>query len=188
VSCPKDNSSFESSFLTLKMNKQEVIQGNIIRIRELRREKEGDEIICQREINQNINRIMTNQPLTRPLRVLNRSCEFRKKYEEIFNFANEDKIKEEVKAKKREYYQKPEVKAKQREYYQKPEVKAKKREYYQKPEVKAKKREYYQKPEVKAKQREYYQKPEVKARQREYRKRLNILKSRWKIKTHSKKH
>ena len=57
----------------------------------------------------------------------------------------------------REYRQRhaEELKAKRREYYQRPDVKAKQREYYQRPDVKAKQREY---------QREYYQRPDVKAR------------------------
>ena len=82
------------------MNREESIKSII----ERRKENEGDEeVICIREINQNINRIMTNQPLTRPLRVLNRSCEFKKRYEEVFNFAHEAELKQEVKKRVREY-------------------------------------------------------------------------------------
>ena len=90
---------------------------SIKKIIERRIENEGEEeVICIKEVNQNINRIMTNQPLTRPLRALNKSCNFRKKYEEVFNYAHEENLKEEVKQKNKEYQQKPEVKKKRREY------------------------------------------------------------------------
>ena len=112
----------------MKLKETEQIE-NIKSIIKLREENEGSEIICIREINNNINRVMTNQPLTRPLRVLNKSCEFKKRYNAYCDIVEGDLKK----AKQREYSQKPEVKAKQREYHQK---------YYQKPEVKAKQREY----------------------------------------------
>lgn len=42
-----------------------------------RKENESKEVICPREIAENILRVQTGQPLTRPLRVLNRSCDFK---------------------------------------------------------------------------------------------------------------
>ena len=39
--------------------------------------------ICIREVNENIRRVETGQPLTRSLRVLNSFCEFRKKFNEF---------------------------------------------------------------------------------------------------------
>lgn len=107
------------------MDKKEQTTTN--NIRKLRAEKENPNIICIREINENIRRIFNNQPLTRPLRTLNQSCGFRKRYELAFDLKNEKRIEEEknkrIREYKREYYQKPEVKKKMREY---------KREYYQK--------------------------------------------------------
>src|SRR5581483_540428 len=73
---------------------------------------------------------------------------------------------EDVKAKKRAYYQREDVKAKQRAYYQREDVKAKQRAYRQREDVKAKKRAYYQREDVKAKQRAYRQREDVKAKQR----------------------
>ena len=49
-------------------------------IRKRRKENESSEIICVREIKDNIKRIFNNQPLTRPLRTLNNTCEFKKRY------------------------------------------------------------------------------------------------------------
>jgi len=66
--------------------------------------------ICIREVNENIRRVETGQPLTRSLRVLNSFCEFRKKFNEFdrrfvglnkvdkarekaYREANKDKIK-----------------------------------------------------------------------------------------------
>ena len=109
------------------------------KIRKKRELNEPKEIICIREINENIKRVFNNQPLTRPLRTLNNNCEFKKRYELAWDLKNKERIEKEVKKKKREY---------NREYNQKPEVKKKKREYF---------REYYQKPEVKKKKREYYE-------------------------------
>ena len=92
-------------------------------IRRRRKENEGeDEIICIREINDNIKRVITNQPLTRPLKVLNRNCKFRKMYDAYCDIFEGDLNK----AKMREYRQKPEIKAKRREYYQKNKAKWKK--------------------------------------------------------------
>ena len=48
-----------------------------INIRKRRQENEKGEIICIREINENLRRVFNNQPLTRPLRVLNQSCKFK---------------------------------------------------------------------------------------------------------------
>lgn len=94
----------------------------------------NDEKICIREIKENIKRVFNNQPLTKPLRVLNRSCEFKKRYDIAC-----DLIYGEAKNQKRkEYYQKNKEKMREyrKEYYQRPEVKEKRREqnkeYYQK--------------------------------------------------------
>ena len=93
------------------MNKTQTIQ-------ERRKEHENGEVICIREINENIRNVMEGKPLTRPLSVLNKNCQFKKRYEIAFELENEDRIKEEVKQKKKEYYQRPEVKQKNKEYYQ----------------------------------------------------------------------
>ena len=125
----------------------------IIDILKRREENENGEIICIREINENIDRVFANKPLTRPLSVLNKNCQFRKRYDIAFDLRNEEKIKKEVKQRMKEYSQKPEVKQRMKEY---------KKEYSQKPEVKQRMKEYRQKPEVKQRKKkwnkEYYQK------------------------------
>jgi len=130
----------------------------VMDIRKRREENEPSEIICIREINDNIRRVFNGEPLTRPLRILNKNCEFKKRYDIACDLLEGDLTKEKRRAYSKAYYQKPEVKEKQRAYHQKPEVKEKQRAYHQKPEVKEKRRAYYQKPEVKEKQRAYRQK------------------------------
>ena len=131
------------------------------------------EIICIKEVNENLRLIKLNEPLTRSLKELNCNCEFKKKYDEWCNIQDglepETDIKKiEAKAKQREYHSTPEYKAKKREYQSTPEYKAKHREYQSTPEYKAKQREYYRTPEYKAKMREYQSTPEYKAKRREY--------------------
>ena len=143
------------------------------RVNNIRKKRE---VICIREINDNINRVLNNQPLTKPLRVLNENCEFKKRYDIACDLLEGDLIK----IKQKEYRQRPEVKIKQKEYkkeyYQRPEVKIKQKEYYQRPEVKIKQKEYRQRPEVKIKKKEYRQRPEVKIKQKEYYQRRKQLK------------
>jgi len=92
--------------------------------------------ICIREINENLRRIRMDEPLTKPLRELNESCEFKKKYDELFNMTHEKELEKEVKERMRKYRQK---------YEQKPEVKERMRKYQQRPEVKERKKKYNQK-------------------------------------------
>ena len=75
------------------------------KIRKKRELNEPKEIICIREINENIKRVFNNQPLTRPLRTLNNNCEFKKRYELAWDLKNKERIEKEVKKKKREYYE-----------------------------------------------------------------------------------
>jgi len=96
--------------------------------------------ICIREINENLRRIFNDEPLTKPLRVLKKHCEFKKRYDLAFNlkynlkrcsncmkeFKAEDgetccsdKCSKEIKERRKEYNQNPKVKEKKREYYQK---------------------------------------------------------------------
>ena len=102
---------------------------------------------CIRIVNENLRLVEENKPLKYPLRFLNSSCEFRKRYKILWDLKHEKEIKSEEEERKREYNNKPEAKAKRKEYQKKPEVKARKKEYWKenknKPEVKAKKREYY---------------------------------------------
>ncbi len=111
------------------MKKEEAGIKNIL---DKRKENEKGGIVCIREINENLRRISNNQALTRPLRVLNESCEFKKRYDLMF----EDEVKEEGKKRKREYEQRPEVKKRRREYY---------KEYRKRPGVKKRMREYQRK-------------------------------------------
>lgn len=62
--------------------------------------------ICIKEVNENIIRVREGLPLTKSLKVLNQFCEFRKELDNRFNLTHEEELKEEVKKRKREYYQK----------------------------------------------------------------------------------
>ena len=153
-----------------------------------------DNKICIREIHDNIRRIFSDRPLTLPLSILNRDCEFKKQYDLAFNlrenvrkcgwcgveFKDEENYvycSEECWLKHKEYFRKPEVKAREKEYHkeynQRPEVKEKKKEYHkeysQRPEVKEKKKEYAKRPEIKERKRKYEQRPEIKAKRKEKR-------------------
>ena len=72
--------------------------------------------ICTRIINENIQAVETNQPLSLSLRELKTDCRFMQFYNDFFNIRHKKEIKDEVKNKMREYYQRPEVKKKKREY------------------------------------------------------------------------
>jgi dipeptidase len=153
-----------------------------------------DNKICIREINENIRRVYSGEPLTRSLKELNCNCNFREEYNK-FCLIQEGEPIDSKRNKRRLYQQRPYVKERNREYAQRPEIKEKRkiyqRKYRRRPEIKARFRKYYreyaQRPEIKEKSREYlrkyYHRPEVKVRKREYqRKRLNIPKSRWRVK------
>jgi dipeptidase len=119
-----------------------------------------DNKICIREINENIRRVYSGEPLTRSLKELNCNCNFREEYNK-FCLIQEGEPIDSKRNKRRLYQQRPYVKERNREYAQRPEIKEKSREYL----------------------RKYYHRPEVKVRKREYqRKRLNIPKSRWRVK------
>jgi hypothetical protein len=106
-------------------------------------EKITEKLICIKEVRENILRVETGQPLTKPLKLLNQFCDFRKKFEEMDKiYHGKNKVDKE---KMREYRKRPEVKKRMREYNKRPEVKKRKREYRKRPEVKKRKREYYQK-------------------------------------------
>ena len=100
------------------------------------KEQIDEQIICKREVFDNIQRVRNGQPLTKPLKLLNQFCEFKKEWDNIYDLTHEEEIKEEVKARMKAYDQKPEVKAYhkayQKAYNQKPEVKAYHKAYYQK--------------------------------------------------------
>ena len=76
----------------------------------------GDNI-CIKEVNENLKRVMNDQPLTRPLSQLRNNCNFVKLYNEYFDVINEDKIKERLKVSRKKYNQKPEVKERLKKYY-----------------------------------------------------------------------
>ena len=97
------------------------------------------------------------QELTKPLRVLNDNCEFRKKYLEQEEFCNpirrcsgcgkelkeggvcSEECKEIIRKTQKKYNDRPEIKARKMEYGKK---------YYKKPEVIARMKEYNKRPEV----------------------------------------
>ena len=93
---------------------------------------------CNDLVTQNISNIRNGRELNAPLSYLNRSCEFRKVWENIHLADNIAERKAHMKA----YNQRPEVKERQKAYRkaynQRPEVKAR----YQRPEVKARKKAY----------------------------------------------
>ena len=98
--------------------------------------------ICMIEVKENIKRVFKNKPLTRPLAMLNRSCEFKKRYDIAFDTRNGDKINELKRIVNEEYNSRPETKEKRNEYY---------RRYQRKPAVKERMKEYRKRPEVKEK-------------------------------------
>ena len=91
---------------------------------------EKEKKLCIREIKDNIERVFSDQPLTRPLSTLNKDCRFKQHYNIAFDLRNEKRIKEEESKRKREYRERPENKARQKEYRERPENKAKQKEYY----------------------------------------------------------
>ncbi len=161
-----------------------------------------DKKICTIIVNDNIRRIFSNRPLTMPLKILKKDCEFLKRYNLSCNLReSQHKIKEYkckiclksifsnrvrmwcnskdcFKQRQREYNQRPEVKQRLKEYNQRPEVKQRLKEYSQRAEVKQKRKEYYQIPKnkqrIKQRVKEYNQRPEVKQRLKEYSQRPEI--------------
>ncbi len=63
-----------------------------------------DKSVCIIEVNENLRRVRIGQELTRPLKILNKNCDFRKKYDKAFNIWEADKIKKEKSDKSKEYY------------------------------------------------------------------------------------
>lgn len=130
--------------------------------------------ICIIEVNENIRRVETGQPLTRSLRVLNTSCDFKKKYEEKDMIIHNTSREKEIKERNRTYRLIPEVREKQKKlskeyqkkYNQRPEVKEriklKWKEKMENPEFREKqrllaKKNYYRNREKNLKlQKEYY--------------------------------
>ncbi len=101
-------------------------------IRERRLANESTNIICSREISENIKRIFKDEPLTRPLRVLRENCQFIARY----NLAWELKYGDPYKVEAKKYRQRPEVKQKTKEYHKK---------YMQRPEIKEMRKRYLKK-------------------------------------------
>ena len=85
--------------------------------------------ICIRTINENIQRVFNDQPLTMPLRRLNHDCRFKKMYDAYCDIKEGDLAKEKIK----EYSQRPEVKEKKKE-----KMKEYMKEYYQRNKEKLK--------------------------------------------------
>ena len=117
--------------------------------------------LCETKIRENIINVDLGKPLTLPLVILNKRCEFRKKWDETYNSWNKERISKEryMKIKLRDGY-KERMRKYNKKYNQKPEVKERMRKYNkkynQKPEVKERLRKYNQKPEVKEKRKKYY--------------------------------
>jgi hypothetical protein len=125
--------------------------------------------LCVVEVNENIRRVQSGEPLTRSLSVLNANCDFRKKYNEIDNITHPIKrcqqCRKEImsigycsdacRLKRKKYSIKrnqdnknPEHRAYMRTYLktycQRPEVKERIKRYNEKPEVKERRRLYNQ--------------------------------------------
>jgi len=98
--------------------------------------------ICIVEVNENLRRVRLGEELTRPLRQLNTHCEFRKKYNEMFDIWEAERIKNELK----EYREKNKDKIK--EYYEKNKDKIK--EYREKNKDKIKEYREKNKDKIKA--------------------------------------
>jgi hypothetical protein len=147
--------------------------------------------LCIVEVNENIRRVETGEPLTRSLITLNANCDFRKKYNEMdkiihpsinCRFCKKEidkkgycsdtcRLKQRVyqqsyNKRKNSYQQKPEIKERKRLYNRMPKVRERQKLYNQKPEVKERRRIYERRPEVRMKRRAYEQRPEIKERRR----------------------
>lgn len=72
-----------------------------------------DEVICIVEVNENLRRVKLGMELTRPLRQLNKNCHFKKKYDEMFNIWEADKINKERSDYLKEYKTKNKKKVKE---------------------------------------------------------------------------
>lgn len=128
---------------------------------------EKDTPICIREINENIKRVFNNEALTRPLRTLNRNCQFKERYDIACDLKEGDLQK----IKKREYRERPGNRERERERHKKWREKNKEhlKAYYKelnaRPDVIAKRKEYHSRPDVREKRRkismEYYKKNKV---------------------------
>lgn len=92
------------------------------------------EKLCEAEVKRNIVLVELGKPLTLPLAKLNRSCEFKKVWEETYDKWHPNDSKEFwVKRNKKVYYQRPEVKTHHKTYM---------KDYYQKHKLKKSWRNY----------------------------------------------
>jgi hypothetical protein len=81
----------------------------------MKKQESLSEDIYIKEVNENIRRVMLGEPLTRPLKQLNRFCEFRKEWNNKFNIIDKEKIAKQMKAYREANKEK--MKAYQKEFY-----------------------------------------------------------------------
>ena len=62
--------------------------------------KTESEVICKREVFDNIQRVREGRELTKPLKLLNQFCEFRKEWDNVYNLTHEKEIAKENEANK----------------------------------------------------------------------------------------
>lgn len=109
---------------------------------------ENKEGLCEAEVKKNLVLAEIGEPLTLPLAILNRSCDFRKEWNRIQKIWHKKKVicincgKEFPASRGRSKNCSPEC---SKAYQQRSEVKEKKKAYYQRPEVKEKKKAYREK-------------------------------------------
>ena len=128
--------------------------------------------ICIKEVNENLRRIrLGGQELTRPLAELNRNCEFKKKYNEMYDIWESDKIKKEEKEKRKKYNEgnKDNIKESYKKYYKKnkDKINEKHRKYNEKNKerINERRRKYNEKNKerIKERRRKYYEKKNKKS-------------------------
>lgn len=64
------------------------------------------EVICKREVFDNIQRVREGRALTKPLKLLNQFCEFKKEWDNVYDLTHEEQIKRERTKQKKAYYEK----------------------------------------------------------------------------------
>lgn len=79
----------------------------------------GDADIPMSEINENLFRVQFGMELTRPLKILEKYCQFKERYMRFFEECEYKKIQEEKREIRREYGNRPEVRQKHREWSKK---------------------------------------------------------------------
>ena len=80
----------------------------------------NEPVICIREVNENLRRVRNGEELTRPLHELQCNCQFKEKYNKMFNIWESDKISAEIAERNKAYREahKDKIAEKGKAYYE----------------------------------------------------------------------